>query len=701
MSLVTLVVRLRDEFSAKVPAIIDGIDKIDRRGRGSGSGSGGKPGTPGVGPGAGGGISAKKMLGLGAVAAGLTVAAGKIERSMQSITQSIAKTAAFDHELKGLGQIGNLSDERLSTVRKTLLDLSAQFGRTGEEMLKGIFAPIVASGVDDVLAEKLLAPFARVAISRDAQFADVSNAGIALVKNLKIGEKEIESVFDGLVAAGDQGRFELSDMAKHFGNVASAAAEAGMQGKGAAFELAAALQVAREGAGDTSQAANNLVNLLRKIQSPQTVASFKKIGVDIKQAIADGVADGRSPLETIILETRKALDADPRLALSNLFGDMQVQAALGPLIREFDLFKKIMKEASEATGTVERGFRAMSSTLQADMDRLDASIDRRQKTWDKLVEPFMKMRTKLLTAFNDWLTSLTTRFPRLATGIGVAGLAFGELATAISNVWPTLLGVASSLAIGKIIGLGRVAISVGRAFGRFGAMIARGLGGAFFWLLRYPAAILAGVMQGFVQGLAPLAARLAPLFARLGPGILGGLAALGPLLVRGIGMLARLFMGPAGWVLIAGQLAWSFREEIGSTLSSIASWFQGRFQSLFGDISLADIGAKLMQSLLDGLKRAADSVIGWASGFVGRLKGLFSFSASPTITPQGGTSPPAAIPQSYRPTGLTPAPSRQASVTFNNTFTVNGGADPEGAARRILAALDRQRQAGLYDGALA
>jgi hypothetical protein len=216
MSLVTLVVRLRDEFSAKVPKIIDGIDKIDGRGRGTGGGSGGRPGTPGIGPGA--------VLGLGALAAGAVVAASKVERAMQGIRQSVAKTATFDHELKGLGQIGNLSDERLSAVRKTLLDLSATFGRSSEEMLKGIFAPIVASGVDDALAEKLLAPFARVAISRDAEFTNISNAGIALVKNLKISENEMESVFDGLVTAGDRGRFELKDMAKHFGNVASAAA---------------------------------------------------------------------------------------------------------------------------------------------------------------------------------------------------------------------------------------------------------------------------------------------------------------------------------------------------------------------------------------------------------------------------------------------------------------------------------------------
>lgn len=662
------------------------------------------PGAPGTPEGRGGG---KRAIGIAAGAGGLAVAAAKLEKSAQRIRDSITRTAVFDNKLQAIGQINDLTAERLSALRQKLIDTSAELGRSSDEMMKGILGPILASGIDDAIAEKMMRPLGRVAISQDAALGDIANTGIALAKNLKISVDQIEATFDGLAVAGKRGRFEISDMAKHFSAIASAAAEAGMQGKDAAYELAAALQVAREGARDPAQAANNMVNLLNKIQSPQTVAKFKKVGVDIKKAIADGAARGQSPLQTIILETKKALDADARLTVGNLFSDMQVRAALGPLVRDFDQFKDILRVTSAAAGTIGRDFAVMASTLQASLDRMEASIDRREKMWAKLVEPAAQMRSGFFTRLNNWLANLAERFPRLAGGIGAAGLAFGDLASVVSSAWPTLLAIASSMTIGKFLGLGRVIMGLGSAFGRFGLLILRGLSSAFQWLILLPAIFMKnfakGVVPALVKELAPLGARLGPLFGRLvGPGLLAGMVALGPLLLRGLSLLLRLFMGPLGWALIAAQLAYSFRSELGTAISGITSWIQERFQSLFGGISLADIGAKLMQSLLDGLKSAAEGVTSWVSGFVERLKGLFSFSASPTIAPQGGgASSPAAIPQSYRPNGLTPAPSRQASVTFHNTFAVNGGADPEGAARRILAALDRQRQAGLYDGALA
>lgn len=707
MSVVSLVVRLVDEFSSKVPKIVDGIDKIDGRGRGAGgsseprspSGPGGSgprspgagagggfgPGTP-SGPGAGAG-GVKRVAGIAAGAGGLAVAANKLSKSMQSIRNAVTRTAAFDDMLQGIAQTGDMTDAQLASLRNTILNLGPALGRLPTQ-IANVANELVAAGIDPARAEKMLSPIGRVAVATRSEIGHINKSALAMAQNLEIAADDIESTFDKIWTAAKRGNFELKDMAQFLPAIAAAASSRGMKGIDAAVEIAAAAQVVREGAGSPGQAATNLRDLLLKMNAPQTIKKYEKLGVDLKEAMAKGLTEGRSPLETIILETRKLLAENKGLTVGDLIQDTQAQLALSKLVEKYDQFIAIREEASKATGTIAADFEKMTATLQASLDRLDASIDRRDKMWGQAAAPFEGVRSDFFTRLNTWIGDLAERFPRLATGIGVAGLAFGDLATVISNVWPTLLGVASALTIGKFMGLGRV-------IGGLGRLIARGLGAAFFWLLRFPAAILAGVMQGFAEGLAPLAARLGPLFARLGPAILAGIATLGPLLLRGLGMLARLFMGPAGWALIAGQLAWSFREEIGTMLSKIGEWFQKKFQQLFGDINLTDAAAALMQSLLDGLKRAAESVIGWAGSFVGRLKGLFSFSVSPTI------APPAATPQSYRPTGLTPAPSRQASVTFNNTFTVNGGADPEGAARRILAALDRQRQASLYDGALA
>ncbi len=487
-----------------------------------------------------------------------------------------------------------------------------------------------------------------------------------------------------------------------------------------------------------------------KTTAPQSVRKFREIGIDIKKAIADGFKVGRSPLETVILETRKALANNKGLTVGDLFQDQQAQLALAKLVEKYEEFIKIRDEAMKAEGTIARDFQAMSETTKAAFDRMDAAIDRRKKIWSKMLEPIEQWRAGAFERLNAWLAEMPTRFPRLASGAGAFAVAMADILSVAGSLGPALLGVASSLAILKLAGITSALAGLSR-------LLARSLGFVFFWALRFPAAILAGVMQGFAQGLAPLA------------------AVLGPILLRVLSGIFRILAGPVGWALLAAQIAWIFRAQlmqafewlrglggqlldylrnvdfstlgtmlangltaalmlpgqigtkIGAALlsalqpagQSVLEWATDLGNQLVTHITdtasrllstlksaaltivdFTDVGTKIMQSLLAGLQASAQNVIGWVTGFVGRLKSLFSFSASPSLTPQVAPGAPAATPQSA-PGNLTPAPAlRNASVTYHNTFNVNGD-DPEIAARRIVAALDRQRQASLYDGALA
>ena len=141
-----------------------------------------------------------------------------------------------------------------------------------------------------------------------------------------------------------------------------------------------------------------------------------------------------------------------------------------------------------------------------------------------------------------------------------------------------------------------------------------------------------------------------------------------------------------------------------------------RFSSLklgeaLGTLATADDGAAMeqggramMSKFWEGLKSIGEKLLNWASSFAGNLKSLLSFSISPTLSLPNG-APLVLQPQSYSGGGdkLTPAPGlqRQASMTFHNQFNINGSDNPDTVAKRIVAALDRQRQSGLYDGALA
>lgn len=687
-NVVSLIVRLVDQFSNQAPKVVSAIKNIDGA-MAKAAGSGSRFST-----------IATRIAGVAAGASGLAAVAAGVGRKLDA---TMRKSAEFEHGLVGISRTGNMAAEQLESLRSTVLKLAPLMGIMAEDLSKAA-GDLVNAGIDPANAEKMLSPMARVAKATLAKVGDVQQAAVGLFQNLDIPADQLESTFDKLWVATKRGNFELKDMAKHFRQIATRAQAVGMSGQNAAVELAAAAQVVRQGTRDPSQAATNLDNLLAKLKAPQTVKKFKDFGVDLNKEIAEGAARGQSPLETLIPQTKKVLAENKDINVGHIFQDMQAQAALAKLVEKYEEFVSIRNEAMQASGTIADDFKAMHKTLFAMLEKLDAEIDARQKKWNQTAEPWSRWRTEKLQEINKWLGDLTERFPRLSQILGGFSLAAADGFSVLGSLGQPLLALASALAIAKFSGLGALALGLARL-----AVLP----------LRFLANFGLHFVVQFVKALAPLGAAL-----------LAALTGLGPIILRGLGALAALFSGPIGWGLLAAAaiagLGYYFREPIGKAISEAWSWigekwsalgdylgsidYAGIFTRLLAAIvdkigtaktALVDAGRAIMNSLLDGLKAAAQSVINWAGGFVGRLKSLFSFSASPTITPQGGGAA-TVQPQSHRGGGLTPAPAmRQASASFTNTFNINGADNPESVAQRIVAALDRQRQAGLYDGALA
>lgn len=687
-NVVSLIVRLVDQFSNQAPKVVSAIKNIDGA-MTKAAGSGSRFSN-----------IATRIAGVAAGASGLAAVAAGVGRKLDS---TMRKSAEFEHGLVGISRTGNMTAEQLNSLRSTVLKLSPLMGIMAEDLAKAA-GDLVNAGIDPANAERMLSPMARVAKATQAKIEDVQKAAVGLFQNLDIPADQLESTFDKLWVATKRGNFELKDMAKHFRQIATRAQGVGMSGQNAAVELAAAAQVVRQGAGDPSQAATNLDNLLAKLMAPQTVKKFKDFGIDLNKEIAEGAAKGQSPLETVILQAKKVLAENKDVNVGHIFPDMQAQAALAKLVEKYEEFVSIRNEAMQASGTIADDFKAMHKTLFSMLEKLDAEIDARQKKWNQVAEPWSRWRTETLQEINRWLGDLTERFPRLSKALGGFSLAAADGFSVLGSLGQPLLALASAFAIGKFLGIGKGIASVARTI----------------WKLLFPIRFLMSVLGGAFAELAVI----------LGPLLLRGLMALGPLAMKGIAALVALLSGPAGWALLgaalATGLAYYFREPLLKALNATwdvirESWSQltetlgsiditGTLSNLATNIAAKlgeaasaamEAGRNIMTKLLDGLKAAAQSVINWAGSFVGRLKSLFSFSVSPTITPQGGGAA-TVQPQSHRGGGLTPAPAmRQASASFTNTFNINGADNPESVAQRIVAALDRQRQAGLYDGALA
>ena len=683
MSIVSLVVRLVDQFSNRAPKVVKAISTVETALAGS-QASGGRFNA-----------LAARIVGVTAGVAGLGAVAAGVGNKLRGMVRD---SAEFEDMLQGIAQTGEMSDEQLKSLRASILRLAPQLGRLPNQ-IGDVADKLVAAGIAPDRVEKMLEPIGRVAVATRSEIADITKASQALFQNLDIMPDKLESTFDKVWLAAKRGNFELKDMAQFLPALAAAAASRGMKGVPAAVELAAAAQIVREGSGSPGQAATNLKDLILKSTAPQTVKKFEKVGIDIKAAIAEGLAKGQSPLETIVLQTKKALAENKGLTVGDLFHDQQAQLALAKLIEKYEEFIKIRNEAMGAVGTIDTDFKKMTGTMKNELDRLDAEIDARRKKWGTISEPWSRWRTDKLITINRWIGALADRFPRLSKAIGGISLGVSDLLSVAGQLGPALLGIASTLAIGKFLGLGKLLGGVGR----------------LLWALLIPVRFVIGVIAGMI---AELAVILGPILLRglmaLGPLIMSGLAVLGPMIMTALTSLIALLSNPVGWAVLAAAitaaLVYYFREPIMNGLNEAWGWIKEKWAELtawFSSIDVSGIfaaGAKIISSLWDGMKSIAQQLMSWASGLVGRLKSLFSFTASPTLSLPNG-APLAATPQSYKSGGdkLAPAPGlqRQASMTFHNQFHISGSDNPEAVAQRIVTALDRQRQSGLYDGALA
>ncbi|WP_240198384.1 phage tail tape measure protein [Salmonella enterica] len=119
-----------------------------------------------------------------------------------------------------------------------------------------------------------------------------------------------------------------------------------MGGNEAAATMGAALQIARKGASTSDEAANNMNNFMAKILSPETLKKAQKnFGVDMYKIVTSAQKKGQNPFEAAMKSVIKMTKNGDQKLLGELFGDMQVQNFVRPMIQNWEEYRRI-KETS-------------------------------------------------------------------------------------------------------------------------------------------------------------------------------------------------------------------------------------------------------------------------------------------------------------------------------------------------------------------
>ncbi|MFD2578794.1 phage tail tape measure protein [Novosphingobium colocasiae] len=190
-------------------------------------------------------------------------------------------------------QKAELSDRATAQMANNIIAAAAAARQLPEDMRAGVDV-LSGFGLDPRKAALMIAPIGRLGTAFKVDLSDGAAAAYANLNNLKVPITQTSAALDVMAAAGNAGAFEVKDMARHFPSLTAQMQALGQKGVPAVADLSAALQIARRGAGDADEAANNVQNLLSKINSPGTIAAFKKnFGVDLPNALKRAYAEGK------------------------------------------------------------------------------------------------------------------------------------------------------------------------------------------------------------------------------------------------------------------------------------------------------------------------------------------------------------------------------------------------------------------------
>jgi TP901 family phage tail tape measure protein len=425
--------------------------------------------------------------------------------------------ADFSSGMVDIQQKAELSDEATARLRNNIIG-AARASKQMPEDMRAAVDTLAGLGIEDPRdAVRAAKPMGQFMTAFKVEGTDAAASVYAGLASLEIPLNRTTKLLDMMAAGGNQGAFEVRDMARAFPGLTAQLKAMGQTGEKSAAELIAALEIVRRGTGTSDEAATNMQNLLAKLTATTTLAQFEKKGINAFAEIKRGIDAGISPLETMIRLTNKATGGD-KMRIGELFPDMQAQSAMRQLMLDFEDFQKMKGEVGAAEGLTSRAFdQRVANDQTVQLRELGGAMANLALSVAPVLLPFLREVTSMLSSGATVLSTWAQEHPQAASMLLklVAGLAVGKIALgALQIAFGGLLGPMSTAYkyfakvdgvsrfgahLTKFKGIASTTASVGvKAFGllRSGAMLlARGLLRAGMMMLANPMVLLiAGIV---------------------------------------------------------------------------------------------------------------------------------------------------------------------------------------------------------------
>ncbi len=623
-----------------------------------------------------------------------------------SLYTAVSASSDFNYNMQMIGNTANMSSEEIKAMKKEIMETSKFLGATVQDVQtsQGF---LIAAGMSEDVATKMLRPVGMAAVAAGAAIEDVSKAAYTLNDTLGVAPSAMKDNLGILVQAGKEGNFEFKAMAQFLPTLGASFKALKMEGSEAAATMGAALQIARKGAGDESEAANNMKNFMAKILSPDTLKKANKFGVDLYAEITKAQANGGNPFEVAMQNVMKMTKGGDQKLLGELFGDMQVQNFVRPMIQNWDEYERVKLSALGAGGgVIDADFAKMGDTAKSGVGGMVAAFGRLKVAIGDSLEPIVKKFANTLTPVINTITDFVSENPKVVGGLIALFASFTALKVGVLGFKLAMIAVKSPFIsiLGTLVRL-RTGISLsGISFAKFIPIIKQ-IGFALMrtpWGLVAAGAIAAGVLiykywdrikaffsgfwTGLKQGLEPVIASFTDLYKSM-----SWLEPVIQLIGRGIGIVYDWFvklLSPAKATEEQLKSTTSAGESFGRVVGTAIEWILKPITTLVDALSWIHKNIGGIIGKVADLANKAPTI----GGFFGAVKSSLGFGGGSKSAPT--SQPRASVP--YR-TGPAPqirgASGTKPSVTqhFNQPITVHAapGQNPNEIANLVMQKMNR------------
>lgn len=398
--------------------------------------------------------------------------AGGVAAAGAALVQPIRKQMSYSERLTEMTNTA-FSDQDIAgrTAGMQRLDKlirqNVQSSGLSKEGVMGAAGVLFGKGFSESEVNAILPVLTRTAAASKTDPEQLASVATKMMQTLHLTKDQIPAALNSMLVGGQKGGFEIADMVNGFPAQMAMAEQLGLSGMKGVNTLIKMNELGEVTAGSTDEASTNVVNLLQKINAPDTREKLKHVkvngkGINLEATLAQAKAHGMNQVDAFvkIVETvasqnkeyvklKKKLESLPkndksgkRELYESMFQIFQ-GAGIGEVVNDRQALLGLIAymNGGKTSGEIDAALYQQQNLKPGEKSATDLNFefnsqqpwykaDQVKNAWDFAQMDAVKGPAHLVGTFAGGLADAAEKFPGLATAVAGATTAIQAMTQA-------------------------------------------------------------------------------------------------------------------------------------------------------------------------------------------------------------------------------------------------------------------------------